>query len=90
MLLPQPPMDVSVRCRVLTLTSHLACSVRASLQVVPGPGIGLEVVDMSIDMCGWPGEAVRSAGYGPDAEAYPLGVECRLLCGEGCDDIDDS
>jgi hypothetical protein len=26
----------------------LACSVRASLQVVPGPGIGLEVVDMSM------------------------------------------
>lgn len=45
---------------------------------------------LCIDMCGWPGEAVRSAGYGPDAEVYPLGVDCKLLCGEGCDEMDDS
>jgi hypothetical protein len=45
---------------------------------------------LCIDMCGWPGDAVRSAGYGPAAEVYPLGVDCKLLCGEGCDEMDDS
>ena len=37
-----------------------------------------------------PGEAVRSVGYGPPADVYPRGVGCIELCGEGCDDIDDS
>ena len=46
---------------------------------------------LCIDMCGWPGDTIRSAGYGPAAEVYPLGVGCKLLCGEGCDDeMDDS
>jgi hypothetical protein len=40
--------------------------------------------------CEWPGEAVRNVGYGPPADVYPIGVDCRVLCGEGCDDIDDS
>jgi hypothetical protein len=40
--------------------------------------------------CEWPGEAVRSVGYGPPADVYPIGVDCKVLCGEGCDDIDDS
>jgi hypothetical protein len=40
--------------------------------------------------CEWPGEAVRSVGYGPPADVYPIGVDCKVLGGEGCDDIEDS